>query len=150
VVSMLTGEPEYLDTLKDETPEGWIVTGYPWDAIDTGPHKAFVAAYQAKYDDYPRVGSVVGYNTVLTIAAAITRAGSTDTEKMITAMEGLSFESPVGPITFRALDHQSTMGAYVGRTARRDGRGVMVDWSYADGADYLPSDEEVRARRPAN
>ena len=33
VVSFLTGEPEYLDPLKDETPEGWIVTGYPWDAV---------------------------------------------------------------------------------------------------------------------
>ena len=30
VVSLLTGEPEYLDPLKDETPNGWIVTGYPW------------------------------------------------------------------------------------------------------------------------
>src|SRR6516165_9910656 len=29
VISFLTGEPEYLDPLKDETPEGWIVTGYP-------------------------------------------------------------------------------------------------------------------------
>ena len=29
VVSVLAGEPEYLDPLKDETPEGWIVTGYP-------------------------------------------------------------------------------------------------------------------------
>src|SRR5580693_6376220 len=33
VVSFLTGEPEYLDPLKDETPEGWIVTGYPWYSI---------------------------------------------------------------------------------------------------------------------
>ncbi len=31
----------------------------------------------------------------------------------------------------------------------RDGKGVMVDWRYADGADYLPSDDEVRALRPA-
>ena len=35
VVSMLSGEPEYLDVLKDETPVGWIVTGYPWDQIDS-------------------------------------------------------------------------------------------------------------------
>ena len=150
VVSMLTGEPEHLDTLKDETPEGWIVTGYPWADIDTPAHKAFVAAYRAKYDDYPRVGSIVGYNTILTIAAAVRRAGSTDTDRLIAALEGLSLDSPLGPITFRALDHQSTMGAYVGRTAKQDGRGVMVDWNYADGADYLPSDEEVRARRPTN
>ena len=31
------------------------------------------------------------------------------------------------------------MGAYVGRTAVKDGKGVMVDWRYADGKDYLPS-----------
>ncbi len=35
VVSLLSGEPEYLDPLKDEAPVGWIVTGYPWDAINT-------------------------------------------------------------------------------------------------------------------
>ncbi|NDF51596.1 MAG: ABC transporter substrate-binding protein, partial [Betaproteobacteria bacterium] len=34
VVSLLTGEPEYLDPLKAEAPQGWIVTGYPWYAID--------------------------------------------------------------------------------------------------------------------
>ena len=33
VVSVLTGEPEYLDPLKDEAPNGWIVTGYPWYGI---------------------------------------------------------------------------------------------------------------------
>ncbi len=37
VASMLTGEPEYLDPLGDETPEGWIVTGYPHElAGDAG------------------------------------------------------------------------------------------------------------------
>jgi len=51
-------------------------------------------------------------------------------------------------VTFRALDHQSTMGAYVGRTAVKDGKGVMVDWRYADGASYLPSDETVKRLRP--
>lgn len=41
VVSLLTGEPEYLDTLGADTPKGWIVTGYPWQFIDTPEHKAF-------------------------------------------------------------------------------------------------------------
>ncbi|MGY4470557.1 branched-chain amino acid transport system substrate-binding protein [Bradyrhizobium sp. LB9.1b] len=48
VVSFLTGEPEYLDPLKEETPEGWIVTGYPWYSIKTPEHDAFLKAYQAK------------------------------------------------------------------------------------------------------
>jgi len=56
VVSLLTGEPEYLDPLKSEAPVGWIVTGYPWRAIKTAAHKKFLAAYQAKYKENPRLG----------------------------------------------------------------------------------------------
>ncbi len=42
VVSVLTGEPEYLDPLRDEAPNGWIVTGYPWYGIQTPAHKALL------------------------------------------------------------------------------------------------------------
>ncbi|MBE9558182.1 MAG: ABC transporter substrate-binding protein, partial [Proteobacteria bacterium] len=147
VVSLLSGEPEYLDPLKGEAPEGWIVTGYPWYAIDTPEHRRFVNAYRAKYKDYPRLGSVVGYNTFKAIATIIGKAGSTDTEKMIAAAEGITVDSPTGPFTFRAIDHQSTMGAYVGRTALKEGQGIMVNWRYADGADYMPTDAEVKAMR---
>src|SRR3974390_663865 len=52
VVSFLTGEPEYIDPLKDEAPEGWIVTGYPWYSISTPEHDTFLKAYQAKYNAY--------------------------------------------------------------------------------------------------
>ncbi len=149
VLGLLTGEPEYLDPLKDEAPEGWIVTGYPWYAIEDPAHKEFVAAYQAKFDDYPRIGSIVGYNTMLSIAAAIKKAGRTETEALVDAFKGLELDTPVGPITYRAIDHQSTMGAYVGKTALKDGKGIMVDWTYEEGANYLPSDEEVMKLRPA-
>src|SRR6201985_3465497 len=148
VVSFLTGEPEYLDPLKDEAPEGWIVTGYPWYSIKTPEHDAFLKAYQAKYNDYPRVGSVVGYETIKAAAAILTKAGSTDPEKMITAAEGLSVPSPFGEITFRKIDHQSTLGAFTGKTALKDGKGIMVDTSYRKGSDYLPSDAEVEKLRP--
>ena len=42
------------------------------------------------------------------------------------------------------------MGAYVGKLAVKDGKGVMVDWTYADGAKFLPSDDEVKKLRPAD
>ncbi len=148
IVSLLTGEPEYLDPLKGEAPEGWLVTGYPWYDIKTPAHQKFVAAYQKKFNDYPRTGSIVGYNTMMTVYHMLKRAGTTDTEKMVEAMKGLRFDSIVGPITYRKIDHQSTMGAYVGLTALRDGKGVMVNWRYADGKDYLPSDAEIMKMRP--
>ena len=150
VVSLLTGEPEYIDPLKDETPEGWIVTGYPWYGIDTADHKPFFIAYHKKYNDYPRLGSVVGYTTIKAIAAGVKKAGSTDTEKMIAAFRGLTFDTPMGKATFRAIDHQSTMGAYVGKTTLRGGKGEMKDYRYLDGAKYLPSDDVVKKLRPAN
>jgi branched-chain amino acid transport system substrate-binding protein len=149
VVSLLSGEPEYLDPLKDEAPVGWIVTGYPWDEIATPAHKAFVAAYQKRYNDYPRLGSVVGYVTVNSLAAGISKAGGTDTEKLIAAFRGLKVDSPLGPFEYRAGDHQATMGAYVGKIALKNGKGTMADFKYVDGASVLPSDAEVKKLRPA-
>lgn len=147
VFNLLAGEPEYLDTLKDETPEGWWVTGYPWSEVKTPAHQEFLTAYQARWKDYPRQGSVVGYAAVQTVANAIRRAGSTDTERMVDAMKGLEMSTPFGPIVWRALDHQSTMGAYVGQLSRKGGKGVMVNWRFADGANFLPPFEEIRALR---
>jgi branched-chain amino acid transport system substrate-binding protein len=149
VASLLSGEPEYIDPLKDEAPVGWVVTGYPWYAIDTPAHQAFLAAYQRKYNDYPRLGSVVGYVTAKSMAAGIARAGSTETAQVLAAFEGLKVDGPFGPFFYRGSDHQATMGAFVGRLAQRDGKPVMVDFKYVDGASVLPPDDEARKLRPA-
>ena len=147
VVSVLTGEPEYLDALKDETPDGWIVTGYPWYGIQTPEHKAFFLAYHDKYKDYPRLGSVVGYAMIKSAAAGLARAGSTDSAKLAQAFKGLQVDTPFGRITYRAEDHQSTMGAFVGRTKNDNGKGVMVDFAYRDGAKFQPGADDVRKSR---
>ncbi len=148
VVSLLTGEPEYLDPLQDEAPENWIVTGYPWEQIDMPAHTAFRDAYRRRFNDYPRLGSVVGYDTVQAIAAMLRKTSAVETEAMVTAMKGLKFGSVFGEVEFRAIDHQSTMGAFVGRTVLRNGKGTMADWRYADGRNYLPPDDVVRTLRP--
>ena len=150
VVSLLTGEPEYLDPLGKEAPVGWIVTGYPWDKIKTPEHTAFVTAYQKKYNTYPRLGSIVGYETFKSLAAGIAKAGSTDTEKLITAFEGLKVAGgPFGTFEYRKIDHQATLGAYVGRIVLEGDVGSMADFRYIDGADVLPPDDVVRKLRPA-
>lgn len=150
VASVLTGQPDFLDPLKDEAPVGWIVTGYPWEQIGTAGHKAFVDAYRKKFNDYPRAGSLSGYTTVKALAAAIAKARSTDTEKLVDAMNNLKVDSPIGSIVFRSIDHQSTMGMYVGRIVLKNGKGTMADFFYADGAKYLPGDDAVRKMRPTD
>ncbi len=150
VVSLLTGEPEYLEPLKGEAPKDWIVTGYPWYAIDTPEHNAFRAAYEKRWDETLKMGSLVGYNTMLTIAALLEKTGSTDTDKMVAAMKDLEVATPQGKIHYRAADHQATMGSWVGRTDVVDGQGRMTEWRYIDGAEVLPSPEEAKAMRSSN
>lgn len=147
VVSLLTGEPEYLDPLKDETPNGWIVTGYPWSTYKTQEHTAFLQAYQAKFKDYPRLGSLVGYVMIKSVAAGVAKAQSVDSEKLRVAFRGLQVDTPLGKITYRAEDHQSTMGAFVGRTKNEGGKGVMVEARYMNGALFQPSAAEVKKSR---
>ena len=150
VFNLLAGEPEYLDPLKEETPDGWYVTGYPWSEIKTPEHTKFLNAYQAKFKDYPRLGSVVGYSTIMSAVEIIKKAGSLDADKMAAAAKGVTVLTPFGMVEYRPLDHQSTMGAYVGRIGLKDGKGIMTDWRFVDGKDALPSDEEVKKMRPAN
>ena len=150
VVSLLTGEPDYLDPLGAEAPVGWIVTGYPWYSIDTAANRKFVADYEARYHDYPRLGSVVGYAAMMSIASGLKKAGSTDPDKLAAAFKGLNVDTPFGPITYRPQDNQSTMGAFVGVTALKDGKGVMTSYRYIDGASVQPSDAEVKKLRPAD
>ena len=148
VVSVLTGEPEYLDPLADETPEGWIVTGYPVDSVTDKANRAFIDAYKAKFGERPRMGSVVGYSLIHAIAAGIAQAGGTGTDAMADkGFPGASFDTPFGRALWRAQDHQSTLGTYVGKTALKDGHGIMTDWRYVDGAAALPGDDVVKTLR---
>ncbi len=147
----LLGEPEYMDPLGLEAPEGVLVTGYPWYDIQTPAHRAFVKAFTARTGHHPVMGSLVGYITFSSIFQAIRKARSTDTERLISALEGLRVETPIGPITYRPFDHQSTMGVWVGLTRRDTARGVgvMADWQYVPGEKMLPSETEVMKMRQA-
>jgi branched-chain amino acid transport system substrate-binding protein len=147
VVSLLTGEPEYLDPLGSDAPKNWLVTGYPWYAIHTPEHEVFLAAYQKRFNDYPRMASLVGYDTFKALAAGIAKAGSLDSDKLAAAFRGLAVDTPAGPITFRPQDHQSTFGLYVGRTGVKDGKGYMQSFTYVDGATLQPPDADVKKWR---
>ncbi|MGA2941119.1 MAG: ABC transporter substrate-binding protein, partial [Xanthobacteraceae bacterium] len=92
-----------------------MATGYPASATVPPQNPEFVAAYQKRYNEVPKLGAIVGYLTIKSMAAGITKAGSTDTEKVVDAFQGLQLSGPFGPFQFRAVDHQSTLGGYVGK-----------------------------------
>ena len=117
VVSLLSGEPEYLDPLKDEAPVGWVVTGYPWDKIKTPEHTAFVDAYQKRFNDYPRLGSIVGYvDDQFARRGHREGQGSTDTEKLIAGVPWPQARQPVRAVR---VSRQRSSGDD-GRLCRQD------------------------------
>ena len=112
-----------------------LVTGYPWYDIRIPAHVAFVDKFTKRTGRHPVAGALVGYITFLSAFETIRKAQGTDTEAMVSALESLKVETPIGPITFRPFDHQSTMGAWVGVTkldATR-GTGIMDRWEYVPG-----------------
>ena len=86
--NLLGGEPEYLDPLKDEAPEGWYVTGYPWSEINTPEHTVprrlpgEVQGLSAPGLGRRLIDGHVG-------GRGDRKAGSLDKDKLIAAMAGL-------------------------------------------------------------
>lgn len=148
VLSLLTGEPEYLDPLGADTPVGWIVTGYPGAAYKARGNTKFVDLYKSHFHAEPDWGAVIGYTLIHSIAAGITRSGRPTTREMEKGFAGARFPTPFGECEYRAIDHQSTLGGFVGKLALENGKGVMTDFRYVDGAATLPPDSLVRKLRP--
>ncbi|MDF2370688.1 MAG: ABC transporter substrate-binding protein [Rhizobiaceae bacterium] len=149
VLGLTTGEPENLEPLGADAPEGWWVTGYDWTNTDIPAHKKFLADYQERFGAHPGISAIMGYTTVKTMAAAFDKADSTETEAVVDAMAGLEVEMPWGTISYRSLDNQSTIGSFLGRTARGENGPVLVDAVYKNGEDYQPTEEMISKWRAA-
>jgi branched-chain amino acid transport system substrate-binding protein len=79
------------------------------------------AEYQKRYNAPPDFFVAGGFAAASAVVAALTKAGSTDTEKLIAAMEGLTFDTPKGSMTFRKEDHQALQEMYHWRI-KKDGK----------------------------
>ena len=108
----------------------WVAEWHPGEA-DTPKVDALAKAYKAKIGQEflaPRIEM-----TPRILAAAIAKAGSTDTPKVARAMEDLTFESVVGPVRMRGEDHQLLLPQVVNTIAPVDGKTVRVGW---EGTNY--------------
>ncbi|MGM4903826.1 ABC transporter substrate-binding protein [Tardiphaga sp. 866_E4_N2_1] len=147
VLSLASGYPEYLIPMKDQVPVGWITHGYPAAEIADPAHKAFIGAYQKKYNELPGAFAMQGYVEMMLIKDAISKANTVNPDELAAAMKGMKFDSIVGPLQIRAIDNKVTMGTWIGKLAVKDGVGAFVDWSYKDGANYMIPEAEVKAAR---
>ena len=71
-----------------------------------------VAEHQKRFNAPPDFFTAGGFAAAMAIVAAVEKAKSTDTEKLIAAMEGMDFDTPKGKMTFRKEDHQALQSMY--------------------------------------
>jgi branched-chain amino acid transport system substrate-binding protein len=71
-----------------------------------------VSEHQKRFKSPPDFFTAGGMSAAIAVVEALKKAGSTDTEKLIAAMEGLSFDTPKGRMTFRKEDHQAMQSMY--------------------------------------
>ncbi|MCG6895107.1 MAG: ABC transporter substrate-binding protein [Desulfobacteraceae bacterium] len=142
-----------LSTLKPlglDAPEGVIGTSnYFFYYPQTPANEAFVKEFEAAYNRKPAVGALYGFMTAHFIKQAYEKAGSTDTEKFIDALEGMVIDTPVGKVEMRAYDHQAMLPMYMGVTKKMPGYDFLVatDIVTISGAEAMPSVESIRKAR---
>jgi branched-chain amino acid transport system substrate-binding protein len=71
-----------------------------------------VAEHQKRFNAPPDFFTAGGFAAAMAVVAAVQKAKSTDTEKLIAAMEGLEFDTPKGKMVFRKEDHQALQSMY--------------------------------------
>ena len=94
-----------------------------------------VAEHQKRYGMPPDFFTAGGVAAASAIVTAITKAGSTDTEKLISTMEGMSFDTPKGQMTFRREDHQALQSMYEWRIKEHP----TSEWDLLDFVREIPA-----------
>lgn len=128
----LTGAQELGDLLVIQpvgaAAEG-IISAVPYSPFDTRErvNADFVESYQQKHDELPNLFSVEGYDAAQTISKAVQETGSTASEDLIGVLEGISIDSPRGPITLDPETNNPIQNYYVVRNVLEGDSIVLED-----------------------
>ena len=139
-----------LKPLGAEAPEGVMGTAdYHFYYPPTDENKAFARRFEQTYGTPPGFPALHGYITARFIAGAYETAGSLETEAFVDALAGCTIESPVGPLTMRACDHQVALPMYFGVTRKAPGKDYIVasDIVTLTGNQVMPTCEEIARAR---
>ena len=96
-----------------------------------------VAEHQKRFNMPPDFFTAGGMAAASAVVTAVKKAGGTDTEKLITAMEGMEFDTPKGKMVFRKEDHQALQSMYVFKIKANGAN----DWDLLDLVREIPMSE---------
>ncbi len=143
------GALEVLVPMGKDMPEGVHVSSrYFFTTPDSSLNRNFVKAYYDCYKEYPDYMAGETYAGVYFIKAAVERAGTTDTEAIIKALERepLAWDTPEGWKIMRPEDHSVVEDCLWGQTTYNEKYGFSIPKSFdaIQGAEICRSAEELR------
>jgi branched-chain amino acid transport system substrate-binding protein len=104
---------DLLKAFKAMNLEGTVGGLYYYYEIPRNPvNDWLVKEHQARFKEPPDFFTCGGFAAAMAVITAIQKAGSTDTEKLIAAMENMEFSTPKGKMIFRKEDHQALQSMY--------------------------------------
>jgi branched-chain amino acid transport system substrate-binding protein len=118
------GEAGAIETAKamgDDYPFGVWANSYDAFNWEDGPaaHKEYIARLRAyTKEEHPSSWPITGYVGMQILAAAIAKAGSTDSDKVSNAMKHITVDTPIGKQTIRAKDHQANRAQFWGKMTK--------------------------------
>lgn len=112
-------------------------TYYYYELPDNEVNDWLVKTHFERFDSPPDFFTAGGMAAGIAAVEAIRRAGSTDTEELISTMEGMEWDTPKGTMMFRAEDHQALQPMYHFKLTVQDG----VEWAVPELVRELSIDE---------
>jgi branched-chain amino acid transport system substrate-binding protein len=116
------GSTDEAVALKDDYPLGIWSDAYDpviWPNNEPPEHKAYIEALKKfTHEEYGSGWAIMGYSAIVALVDGIKKAGSTNSDKVATALLGLTFDTPVGKRTFNATTHETEAGEFWGEMVK--------------------------------
>jgi branched-chain amino acid transport system substrate-binding protein len=139
----------FLETVPEDMPDGVIGFLNIFHTMDHPWVKDFSRKIRDSSGIYADGSALSGYMAIKWVEAGVKKAGTTDPEKFIDAIEGLTINSFIGPVTMRKADHQATGAFGFGFTKRVPEYPfpIVVNMQYRPGGQFLLPEAEVLKKR---
>jgi len=124
IASQATNETFGKDT--NQAAEGVLYQGVSGPGVAVTPKSVpFAEAFKKKFGNYPSYAGYTAYDEVYYIADAVKRAGSTDADKLVAALETTDWEGTIGRVQFYGKDDPFTHSIKYGKGLIT---GLMLQW----------------------
>lgn len=136
ISSQATNETFGKDT--NQAAEGVLYQGVSGPGVAVTPKSVpFAENFKKKFGNYPSYAGYTAYDEVYYIADAVKRAGSTDADKLVDALEKTDWEGTIGRVQFYGKDDQFTHSIKYGKGLIT---GLMLQWQDGKQSAVWPKD----------